>query len=305
MLQQKVNFKNSNNGNITMSAVINFPEGFNENQKYPAIVVGHPTGGVKEQTSGLYAKKMEEKGFVTIAFDASYQGESTGETRGQEDPTIRVGDFHAVVDYLTTLPYVDADRIGGIGICASGGYIIKAAQTDRRIKAVAGISPADIGAVFREGWFGNTPDDVYGMIEKVNAQRTAEANGAEPLMTGWVLDEQNPDMPKEIQDGHEYYRTPRAFHPNSTNRFPFVNFDRILEFSSFDDTLSKLLKQPLFIAAGSEAGTRWLSERAYNKANGEKELLIVEGANHFDLYDKEPFVSEIADKLGNFFGKNL
>lgn len=120
MAQEKINFKNSNNGSIMMAAVINFPEGFNENQKYPAILVGHPSGGVKEQTAGVYASKMAAKGYVTLAFDASYQGESDGFPRNTENPTARVEDISAAVDFLTTLTYVDATRIGGIGLCASG-----------------------------------------------------------------------------------------------------------------------------------------------------------------------------------------
>jgi len=143
---KKLDFQNKNVQNITISAVIHFPQGFDEGRKHPAIVVAHPGGGVKEQTAGLYARKLAEEGFVTIAFDASYQGESTGEPRQLENPYIRTEDISAVIDYLTTLPYVDSDRIGAMGICAGGGYTANTAINDRRIKAVGTVSAVNIGS---------------------------------------------------------------------------------------------------------------------------------------------------------------
>ncbi|SDK40089.1 Dienelactone hydrolase family protein [Agrobacterium fabrum] len=148
----KISFKNSNNPTITMSAVINFPEGFDESKTYPAIVVSHPGGGVKEQTAGTYAAKLAKFGFVTIAYDASYQGESGGEPRQLENPHIRTEDVSAVIDYLTTLAYVDNDRIGAMGICAGAGYTANAASQDRRIKAIGTVSAVNIGSMFRNGW---------------------------------------------------------------------------------------------------------------------------------------------------------
>jgi fermentation-respiration switch protein FrsA (DUF1100 family) len=141
----KISFANSNNETIVMSAVINFPAGFDEKKSYPAIVVSHPGGGVKEQTAGTYAKKFAEQGFVTIAYDASYQGESGGEPRQLENPYIRTEDVSAVIDYLTTLPYVDKNRIGAMGICAGAGYTANAAIQDRRIKAIGTVSAVNIG----------------------------------------------------------------------------------------------------------------------------------------------------------------
>ena len=154
----KVNFPNSNNTTITMAAVINFPEGFDDSQRYPAIVVSHPGGGVKEQTAGTYTAKLAREGFVTIAYDASYQGESTGEPRQLENPHIRTEDVSAVIDYLTTLPYVDRARIGAMGICAGAGYTANAAINDRRIKAVGTVSMVNIGQMFRNGWDNNVKD---------------------------------------------------------------------------------------------------------------------------------------------------
>lgn len=291
------------NHGLKVAANMFFPEDFDEGKKYPALAVAHPAGGVKEQTAGLYAEKIAKAGYVTMAFDASYQGESEGSPRGFEDPTTRVGDIHAAIDYFMTLPYVDADRIGAVGICAGGGYTIKAAQTDRRIKAIVGVSPADIGLTFREGWFGNAPDDVFGILEKVAAQRTAEAQGAEPLLSGWVPDAPDANLPQEIQDGYEYYRTPRAQHKNSVNRFPFVCFDRVIEFSAYDEGLAKLLKVPMLLLVGEKAGTRWEAEKAYALAKCEKELVLFDGANHFDMYDKRS--DEAVEKIIPFLKKHL
>ena len=145
----KISFRNSNNAAIDMAAVINFPEGFDEGRAYPAVVVSHPGGGVKEQTAGTYARKLAEQGFVTIAYDASYQGESGGAPRQLENPHIRTEDVSAVIDHLTTLPYVDKDRIGAMGICAGAGYSANAAINDRRIKALGTVSMVNIGKMFR------------------------------------------------------------------------------------------------------------------------------------------------------------
>lgn len=177
----KTSFPNSNNTNITMSAVVNVPDGFDQNRKYPAIVVSHPGGGVKEQTAGTYAKKLADQGFVTIAYDASYQGESTGQPRQLENPHIRTEDVSAVIDYLTTLPYVDSDRIGAMGICAGAGYTANAAINDRRIKAVGTVSLVNIGQMFRNGWDNNVKDaEATPYIAAGSDARTADASGTPP-----------------------------------------------------------------------------------------------------------------------------
>ena len=151
----KIRFPNTNNPTITMAAVINLPPDFQEGRAYPAVVVSHPGGGVKEQTAGTYAAGLAKEGFVTIAYDASYQGESTGEPRQLENPHIRTEDVSAIIDYLTTLPYVDAARIGAMGICAGAGYTANAAVNDRRIKAVATVSAVNIGAKLLNSWDNN------------------------------------------------------------------------------------------------------------------------------------------------------
>jgi fermentation-respiration switch protein FrsA (DUF1100 family) len=172
---RKISFTNSNNATVTMSAVINFPEGFDEAQKYPAIVVSHPGGGVKEQTAGTYAAKLAKNGFITIAYDASYQGESTGEPRQLENPFVRTEDVSAVIDYLTTLPYVDKDRIGAMGICAGAGYTANAAINDHRIKAVGTVSAVNIGQMFRNGFINDVKSaDAIPLLVNGSKARTAQ-----------------------------------------------------------------------------------------------------------------------------------
>ncbi|WP_243877008.1 alpha/beta hydrolase [Staphylococcus aureus] len=299
---KKVNFK-SNNLNVV--ANMYFPENFDENNQYPAIVVNHPAGGVKEQTAGLYAERLATLGYVTMAYDASYQGESEGQPHNLENPSSRVEDVRAAVDYFNTLDFIDDSRIGALGICAGGGYTIKAAQTEKRIKAVVGISAADIGQNFRKGWTGNQDEkDINPLLEQVAEQRKAEANGAPQKLVGFVPEEPTEDMDQETKDGWEYYRTPRAQHERSINQVPFISFDRIIEFTAFD-LVDKLLTQPVLFIAGSEAGTLWQSENAYERALEPKDIHIVEGANHFDMYDKEPFVTEAVEKMNSFYGQYL
>ncbi|HEG7550790.1 alpha/beta hydrolase [Staphylococcus aureus] len=299
---KKVNFK-SNNLNVV--ANMYFPENFDENNQYPAIVVNHPAGGVKEQTAGLYAERLATLGYVTMAYEASYQGESEGQPHNLENPSSRVEDVRAAVDYFNTLDFIDDSRIGALGICAGGGYTIKAAQTEKRIKAVVGISAADIGQNFRKGWTGNQDEkDINPLLEQVAEQRKAEANGAPQKLVGFVPEEPTEDMDQETKDGWEYYRTPRAQHERSINQFPFISFDRIIEFTAFD-LVDKLLTQPVLFIAGSEAGTLWQSENAYERALEPKDIHIVEGANHFDMYDKEPFVTEAVEKMNSFYGQYL
>lgn len=173
---QSVKFKN---GAIEMAANLHFPAGFDEKKTYAAIVVTHPAGGVKEQTSGIYASQFAAEGFVAIAFDASCQGESGGEPRQLENPYTRVEDISAAIDYLTTLPYVDRERIGAMGICAGGAYTVNAALSDRRIKAVGTVSAANYGAILRNGWEGRDGlAGAFAMLESAAKARTDEANGA-------------------------------------------------------------------------------------------------------------------------------
>jgi fermentation-respiration switch protein FrsA (DUF1100 family) len=299
---QPVTFKNNK---LKMAGNLFLPANFDKNKKYPAIVCVHPGGGVKEQTSGLYAQKLSMEGYITLAFDASHQGESEGEPRFLEDPAKRVEDIRTAIDYLATLSFVDSGRIGLLGICAGGGYALSAAQTDHRIKAVAVASPVDIGLTNRMGWDGKaTIEDQIGLLDKIGIQRTAEANGAEPMYVNYVPEVVDQTTILDMKEAHDYYRTPRAQHPNSTNRMLFRSMDKIIAFDAFSQ-LETLLTQPVLIIVGTNAGSRWQGELAYKKAKGPKELWQVKGATHMDLYDIPQYVSQVVAKMKAFYGTNL
>jgi len=304
--QKKISFPNSNNRTITMSAVINLPEGFDESKKYPAVIVSHPGGGVKEQASGLYAKKLAEEGFVTIAYDASYQGESTGEPRQLENPHIRTEDVSAVIDYLTTLPYVDAENIGAMGICAGGGYTANAAINDHRIKAVGTVSAVNIGQMFRNGWTNDVKDadaTPY-LIAGANA-RTADAKGSDyqqmPLAP--MKEEDAPN--EELRGAWEYYHTNRCQYPTAPGWTTLRNLTQIITYDAYNKA-EAFLTQPLLMVAGSNAGSAWMSEDLVERAaSADKKLHVIDGYDHMDFYDKPAPVAAAVEQLSGFFRKNL
>ncbi|MEJ6979996.1 alpha/beta hydrolase [Pedobacter sp. P351] len=294
-----------NNNGITMAGNLYLPANMDKTKTYPSIVVVHPGGGVKEQTAGLYAKHLSEAGFITLAFDASYQGASGGEPRFLDNPLNRVGDIYSAVDYLTTLSYIDANRIGAMGICAGSGATVKAAMTERRIKALATVSGVDVGAAGRRGWDGKANIDPIVTLEAVAKQRTAEANGAATMYVPYVPEVGDTTAPKDLQEAAVYYRTPRGQHPNSTNKLLFTGLAYGILFDGFGQA-DKLLTQPLLIIAGSEAGSLWQSEELNQKAaSKDKELFIVKGATHMDLYDIPEYVAPAVSKLKQFYSKNL
>lgn len=303
---EKISFINRNGANISMSALIHFPTEFEENRKYPAIVVTHPGGGVKEQTAGLYAEKLAREGFITIAADASYQGESTGEPRQLENPYIRVEDISAVIDYLTTLPYVDRERIGALGICAGGGYTASAAVGDRRIKALATVSMANFGAMLRYGWEGTgNPEQVLSMLEFASKARTDDANNEEITAFPIVPANREDASHEDLAQAWEYYRTPRC----QKNTAPGHGTARSLTQLAVWDALSMVdlfLTQPLLIIAGRNAGSKWMSDQLYEcAASKNKSYHIIEGAGHMSLYDIPQYVEEALSKLAPFFKANL
>ncbi|HEU4790050.1 MAG TPA: alpha/beta hydrolase [Flavobacterium sp.] len=302
-IAQKVEKVTFNNNNLKMAGNLYLPAAFNENKKYPVIITVHPGGGVKEQTSGLYAQKMAEQGYVALAFDASHQGESEGLPRFLEDPTQRVEDIRSAVDYVTTLKFVDAEKIGLIGICAGGGYSINAAQTEHRIKAIAVASPVSTGN--KKGWDGKTPiSESITTLEAVAKQRSAEANGAKPIYINYVPEKPNANTPNDLIEAYDYYRTPRAQHPNSTNLFLFTSLDKMMAFDAYA-SIETLLTQPILIIVGSKAGSRWQGEDIYKRVTSPKELKIIEGATHMDLYDIPKYVNQVANTMTHFFGENL
>lgn len=279
---QRISFKNRG---ITMAGILNQPKDQKEGTRYPAIVVVHPAGGVKEQTAGEYARRLAAEGFVTLAFDASYQGESGGEPRYLDLPMNRVGDIFSAVDHLTTLSFVDPERIGILGICAGGGYSIKASTLDRRIKAVATASAANVGNASKKGWDGTSPlSALPGTLEMLFKQRTAEANGAD-VAYGTYIPNAGEDSPlRDMREGTDYYCTPRGQHPNAPNKMILTSLIDWIAFDAFD-LVNHLLTQPVMICAGTAAESLWQSKELYAKApEGNKELFLIEGKSHMDLY---------------------
>jgi fermentation-respiration switch protein FrsA (DUF1100 family) len=297
-----LNVRFKNNG-IDMAGNLYLPKNLSESGKYPAIVSVHPGGGVKEQTAGLYAQKLAEQGFVALAFDASHQGASGGMPRLLDDPMRRVADIYSAVDYLTSLGYVDANRIGALGICAGSGTTVKAASLERRIKAIATVSAVDVGAATRKGWDGKaTKDEQFALLESVAKQRSAEAAGAAPAYVNYVPKVGDKSAPRDLQEAADYYLTPRGQHPNSPNKMLMTSLSALMSFTGFDRV--DLLTQPLLIVAGSEAASLWHSQELQTKAAGPKELYVVDGATHMDLYDG-PGADTAMTKLAPFFKRTL
>ena len=305
-MPQKVTFPNSNNRHIILSALVNLPADFDESKPYPAIVVTHPGGGVKEQTAGLYAEKLAASGFVTIATDASYQGESTGEPRQLENPHIRTEDISAVIDHLLTLPYVDENRIGAMGICAGGGYTVNAAINDRRIKAVATVSAVNIGAMVNRGWLGNQPlANAIPTLEFGSSARTQEARGAD-LVRMPMAPLNKEDTPySDLQEAWEYYHTDRARCATAPGWGAARSLTQLAAYDAFHFA-DAFLTQPLLVVAGSVAQSKWMSDDLINRAaSTDKRLYIVEGSNHMQLYDVPNFVDEALSEIGPFFKSGL
>ncbi|PSJ61501.1 alpha/beta hydrolase [Pseudaminobacter soli (ex Li et al. 2025)] len=275
--------------------------------RHPAIVVSHPASGVKEQAAGRYAERLARLGYVTLAFDAAYQGESEGEPRGLEDPAHRVEDIKAAVSFLSAHHAVDADRIGALGICASGGYVISAAATDRRIKAVATVSGVDIARQFRHGADGTQPPAVIqSMLDAAAAARTAEARGEDmgtfPIFP--ATEQEARAGGRHVFEGWEYYRTDRARHPRSAKAFTWNSVDRLASFDAFR-FIDMIAPRPLLMIVGTEAVTSWMASEAYIAAREPKEVYWIDGATHVSLYDKDEHVTPAIARLEAFFKGNL
>lgn len=301
-----VKIKSRNGQDITIAAVLHLPSGFDDKKPQPAIVVAHPGGGVKEQAAGLYAKKLAEQGLVAIAFDASYQGESTGQPRQLENPYIRTEDISAVIDYLTTLPHVDKERIGAMGICAGGGYTANAAINDRRIKAMATVSAVNIGSMFRNGWENTIKDaDATPALVGGSNARTAEAGGADTV-TIPLAPLKKEDAPNaELAEAWEYYHTPRCEHPNAPGFATARSLNQIITYDAYNKA-EAFLTQPLLVIAGSKAGSKWMSDDLVKRAaSKDKHAYVVEGANHMSLYDVPKYVDEAVSNLSSFFKDRL
>lgn len=306
MKSDKISIPNRNGQGITLSAVINYPDGFDASKQYAAVIVSHPGGGVKEQTAGTYARKLTENGLVTVAFDRSYQGESTGEPRQLENPYVSTEDVSAVVDHLTTLPYVDAGRIGAMGICAGAGYTANAAINDRRLKAIGTVSAVNIGQMFRNGWENNVKDaDAIPYIQAGSDARTTDAlgNGFATMPLAPLRKEDAPNA--ELAEAWEYYHTPRAEHPNAPGYATLRSLDQIITYDAYNKA-EAFLTQPVQIVAGSGAGSKWMSDDLYERAASmDKQFHVVGGANHMSLYDVPQYVDEAISVLAPFFQSRL
>ena len=302
----KTDVKFVTGGNIQLVGVLYSPDS-KKSGRIPAIVVSHPGSGVKEQTAGLYAKHLAEAGFIALAFDAAYQGESGGEPRGLEDPAQRVEDIKAAVSYLETRPDVDGDHIGVLGICASGGYAVAAAASDHRIKAIATVSGVDIAAQFRCGAEGNQPPEVFqGLLNAAAKARTAEAKGGEVQRFALFpsTEAQARAGGQHVFDGWEYYISPRAQHPRSMKAMTWNSVDKMATFDAFR-FVDMISPRPLLFILGTKAVTKWMGTEAFERAKEPKELFWIEGASHVDLYDKPEYVDPAVAKLSDFFHKTL
>ncbi|WP_026313451.1 alpha/beta hydrolase [Actinomadura flavalba] len=306
-MSTNIEIQTRNGYGTVLAAVLNLPPSFDETTTYPAIVVSHPGGGVKEQTAGLYARALAEAGFVTIAYDASFQGASTGSPRQLENPHIRTEDVSAVVDHLTTLPYVDDERIGAMGICAGAGYTVNAAIGDPRIKAVGTVSMVNIGQMFRNGWDGSVKDaEAAPVLGRAAAARTADAAGrgdGDPFPLAPMNREDAPNP--ELEEAWEYYHTPRCEHPNAPGWMTTRSLSQIIPYDAFHKA-EAFLTQPLLLIVGAEAGSRWMSDDLYERAaSTDKTRHVVQDANHMSLYDGERETTEALSRLAPFFAAKL
>ncbi|RUM24408.1 alpha/beta hydrolase [Rhizobium vallis] len=298
---QKVSFYNKLG--IMLVADLYVPKNADRSARHPAIVVGHPYGGVKEQTSGLYAQTLAERGFVTIAHDASYNGESGGQPHFTASAEAFVEDFNAAVDYLGTHSFVDRQRIGLLGVCGSGGFGLAAAEIDPRIKAVATVSMYDIGQGQRQGLAAELDNAaVKKQLREIADQRWAEVDGAPRMMavgTPEVLTENSHPIEREFFD---YYRTPRGQHPRSTTTMARTSNAPMTLFWSFP-RLSWISPRPVLFITGDQAHSKIFSEQAYAAASEPKELYVVPGAGHVDLYDRTNLIPWA--KLQSFYDQHL
>ncbi|MCM2565216.1 alpha/beta hydrolase [Janthinobacterium kumbetense] len=301
---ERVAFPNTS-AQTVIAANLFTPARFDAAKKYPAIVIGHPFGGVKEQTAGLHAQKLAELGYVTLAFDASHYGDSSGLPRYTEVPGTRVGDYSACVDFFSNHPAVDPARIGVLGICGGGGYAVSAAQVDHRIQAIATVSMYDMGRARRQG-LGDTLTYEQRMktLDEVGEQRTREARG-EPRRDIRALPESaGPDAPEIVREFLDYYATPRGQHPHSTSLYALTSLAPMMNFFPFAQ-IETIAPRPLLMIVGERAPSAYFSEDAYARAAQPKELFVVPGASHVDLYDRPPYIAQSLARLDAFFRQHL
>lgn len=290
---------------ITLAADMYVPK--NASGKLPALAVSGPFGAVKEQCSGLYAQTMAERGFLAIAFDPSYTGESGGLPRYVASPDINTEDFCAAVDFLSNLENVDSEKIGIIGICGWGGMAINAAAIDTRIKATVASTMYDMSRVSAYGYFDSTtPDQRYEARKALNAQRTADYKNGSYARAGGVVDPLSADAPQFVREYYDYYKTPRGYHKRSLNSNGGWNRTSVLSFMNMPLlSFAGEIRSAVLVVHGEKAHSRYFGEDAFKKLRGDnKELFIIKGANHTDLYDDRAGAIPYG-KMEKFFRDNL
>ncbi|VVP12655.1 alpha/beta hydrolase [Pseudomonas fluorescens] len=304
---QKVSFKNQYQLNVVGNLFM--PKGLDSGTRNPAIIVGHPMGAVKEQSSNLYAQKLAEQGFVTLALDLSFWGESEGQPRNAVLPDMYAEDFSAAVDYLGTRPFIDRQRIGVLGICGSGSFVISAAKIDPRIKAIATVSMYDMGAANRNGLkHSQTLEERKRLIEAAAEQRYTEFTGGNIEYTGGTVLELNADTHPIQREFFDFYRTPRGEFtpagatPQRTTRPTLSSNTKFMNFYPFVD-IESISPRPMLFITGENAHSREFSEEAFRLAGEPKELVIVPNAGHVDLYDRVDLIPFA--KLSQFFQVHL
>ncbi|WP_449415893.1 alpha/beta hydrolase [Ochrobactrum teleogrylli] len=283
------------------------PADYDPQKKYPAIVVAHPNGGVKEQVAGLYAQHLAEQGYITIAMDAAYQGGSGGEPRSVDKPQFRIEDIHGAADFITTYAGVDPERLALLGICGGGGYSLSAAKADKRFKSIATLSMFNSGRVRREGFADSQQDTIQERLKQVSAARAQEMAGDEVLYSGDanLTDEQIAALPFEMyRQGYEYYWKTHA-HPNSTFKYTTSSLLDLMRWDAADQI--ELIDQPLLMIAGSKADSLYMTEEAFPKATGtkDKELFKIEGATHIETYWVPEYVDAAMAKLTPFYARTV
>lgn len=304
---------------IDIAANVYTPSNYDPSKKYPAITVAHPNGGIKEQTAGLYAQRLAEAGYITIAADAAYQGASGGEPRHTDKPQYRTEDIHGMVDFISQYPGVDAARIGSLGICGGGGYTLKASQSDKRTKAVATLSMFNSGEVRRNGFQNSQLNTIQERLQQAANARAQERaggkikedarieTGGKSLYSGVasITDEEIAKTPTDLyREGYEYYYRTHA-HPNSTFLYTTSSLMDLMTWDATDQI--ELINQPLLMMAGSKADTKYMTDEAFSKATNakSKELFVIDGATHIQSYWKQEYVNQAVNKLTEFFGGNL
>lgn len=292
---------------LDIAANVYIPAGFDVTKKYPAIVIAHPNGGVKEQVSGLYAQELADNGYITIVADASYQGASGGLPRNIDKPANRIGDIQAMADFIMLYPAVDAERIALLGICGGGGYALKAAQGDKRFKAIATLSMFNSGRVRRNGFLDADIGTIQARLLMASEAKAKELKEGVVQYMGAAnpSDEEIAKIPTVLyREGYNYYYR-NYVHPNSTFRYTTSSLIDLMTFDA--NSNMDLINQPLLMLAGSKADTKYMTDEVFPNAinASSKELFLLEGASHIDTYWKEEYVKQAVDRLVNFYQLNL